>query len=125
VTGRVVCCLAEPAGPWWLTLAAFDLFVIVCLVCFLLVRYFDARDARIRPLVEAADATRVAFMACAGWQRQAHHYFGHIPEDVPELVFLGDASLRAFVQLKDVWPQAHPDPEWLDMLGWVERMAGS
>lgn len=121
MTGRVVCCAMESNGPWWLGLAAFDLFVLVCLVCFILIRHFNARDARIRVVLdECLDARHKLMMTAKRYQR------GRTPDirvAITEMVFLGQESLQAFQRAQAVVPELEPDADWTNTLLWVKSKA--
>lgn len=124
LSAATICCAADASGPWWLTLAAFDLFVLVCLVCWVLLRHFDARDARIDAAWRTAAEARGRFMdLLEQWQA------GPGAADVlfTQLVFRATASLNAFEAAVAATP-AHlpapePDADWLNGIRWVEFQA--
>jgi AcrR family transcriptional regulator len=102
-------------------LAAFDLFVLVCLVCFILYRYFEARDARIKAVHEDYLGARYKLMMAAkGYQ------VGRVPDiraAIEEMVLLGQASLQAFEKAKALLPDLEPDGDWTNTLLWVKSKA--
>jgi len=124
LSAAAVCCAADASGPWWLPLAAFDLFVIVCLVCFVLIRYFNARDARTDAAWRAATEARGRFMeTLAEWQ------VGRYSADAlfTVLVLRATASLNAYRAAVAATPKhlpvPEPDADWLNGLRWVEMKA--
>jgi AcrR family transcriptional regulator len=118
----MMCCFLEPNGPWWLTLAVFDLFALVCLVSFILYRHFEHRDAINRRTVEAYAQARTRFMDAAEQYWRNRH--PDVRAAVAEMVLLGNESIQAFQRAQTVIPDFEPDGNWNATLLWVQQKAG-
>jgi ABC-type multidrug transport system fused ATPase/permease subunit len=112
----ITCCVESTSGPWWMTLVAFDLLVLILLASFILMRHFNARDQRIR---DAFRDARHRFMSAADEHRAE---LSELPTFI-WVVLLGVAALAAFVRAKEVTPDLHPDADWLNTMRWIELKA--
>ena len=120
---RVVCSTTGAAGPWWATLAVLDLFVLVLVVSFILIRHFDRRDARLRSAWQRYAEARERFMRAA-WHYQAGG-IRDIRSALTQLVMLGADSLAAFDEFHAAHPDAQTlaDADWINTLMWVQSKA--
>lgn len=118
MTGRIACCLVASSGPRWLTLAAFDLFVVVCIVIFIVWRHLEYRNRMIDQMLFSFLEARHRFMAHVEWYQRHRH--ADVLAAVTTLVVLGQASLQLFQELQACDPSVAPDGEWSNALLWAE-----
>jgi len=113
---NAISCCVSARDPWMGLLVTCDLFVLVLVVSFILMRHFDARDRRIHDVFED---TRAQFMSAA---RRFQDSRVGCPSLV-EIVFLGFGALQAFNRAQRCNPELIPDADWMNTMLWVERKA--